>query len=66
MALDWERQAVVDELTQGITQGAYDDDYEKLRQVLEASDALTGDDRQRVLQFWLSKQRERGATASKG
>jgi hypothetical protein len=59
MALDWERQAVIDELTQSITQGAFNDNYERLTQVLNASDALTELDRQRVIQFWLSKERER-------
>ncbi len=60
MALDWERQAVIDELTQRINQGAFDDGYKDLKRVLDRSDALTEPDRQRVIQYWLAKQREAG------
>lgn len=60
MALDWERQAVIDELTQNISQGTYDNNYEQLKLVLHTSDACTEADRQRLVQFWLARQRERG------
>ncbi len=60
MALDWERQAVIDELTQDISQGIYDNNYQELKQVLDTSDACTEVDRQRLVQFWLARQRERG------
>jgi hypothetical protein len=60
MALDWERQAVIDELTERINQGAFDDGYDELQRALDDSDALSEPDRQRVLQFWVAKQRERG------
>lgn len=60
MALDWERQAVIDDLTERINQGAFDDAYEDLKQALADADALDERDRQRVVQFWLAKQREKG------
>ncbi|MGA9190572.1 MAG: hypothetical protein WBZ24_02485 [Anaerolineales bacterium] len=65
MALDWERQAVIDELSQRITQGAFDGAYDDLKRALDDSDALTESDRQRVIQYWLAKQREQG-TSRKG
>lgn len=63
MALDWERQAVIDDLTERINQGAFDDAYEDLKQALADADALDERDRQRVVQFWLAKQREKGRSA---
>ncbi len=60
MALDWERQVVIDELTQRINQGAFDAGYDALKRTLDDSDVLTEADRQRLIQFWLAKQRERG------
>jgi hypothetical protein len=60
MALDWERQAVIDELTERINQGAFENNYGDLKRALEESDALSEPDRQRVLQFWVAKERELG------
>jgi hypothetical protein len=58
MALDWERQAVIDELSERINKGAFKDGFDDLKRALDESDALTETDRQRVLQYWVAKQRE--------
>ena len=63
MALDWERQAVIDELTQRINQGEFVDAYDALKQALADADALDERDQQRVVQFWLAKQREQSQNA---
>ncbi len=60
MAQDWERQAVLQELTEKITEGEFADSYEELKAALEASPLLSGRDRQQLLQYWLSKERESG------
>lgn len=60
MVQEWERQAVIDELTERIDRGEFVGGYEALKAILEGSDALTERDRQRVMQFWVSKEREIG------
>lgn len=59
MSTDWERQAVVEELTERITDGEFAGDYEHLKQVVERADLLSERDRQQLLQYWVSKERER-------
>lgn len=60
MAQDWERQAVLQELTERITAGDFAGSYDQLRAALEAASLLSERDRQQLLQYWLSKERESG------
>lgn len=59
MGADWERQAVVEELTEKITEGVFAGDYEGLKSAVERADLLSERDRQQLLQYWVSKERER-------
>ncbi|MDX1616452.1 MAG: hypothetical protein R3300_19235 [Candidatus Promineifilaceae bacterium] len=59
MGTDWERQAVVEELTEKITEGEFAGDYEQLKAAVERADLLSERDRQQLLQYWISKERER-------
>lgn len=59
MAADWEKEAVVQELTERITAGDFAGDFDALKQAVEASDLLSERDRQQLLQYWVSKERER-------
>lgn len=52
---------MIDELTERINRGEFGGDYEALKETIEDSDALTERDRQRVMQFWVAKERERGS-----
>lgn len=60
MAQDWEKQAVVQEFTERITDGEYSGEYEQLKSELENAAILTERDRQQLVQYWLSKERESG------
>lgn len=59
MAADWEKEAVVQELTERITAGDFAGDFDALKQAVEVSDLLSERDRQQLLQYWVSKERER-------
>lgn len=59
MGTDWERQAVVEELTERITDGEFAGDYERLKRTVERADLLSERDRHQLLQYWMSKERER-------
>lgn len=63
MAHNWEIQAVVEEFTKRITDGDFSGNYDLLKTELEASDLLSERDRQQLLQYWLSKEREAGRKA---
>lgn len=59
MTADWERQAVVEELTERITDGEFAGAYDELRKAVERAELLSDRDRQQLLQYWVSKERER-------
>lgn len=60
MPQDWERQAVVQELTEQITDGDFAGEYERLKTALDNAALLSERDRQQLIQYWLSKERESG------
>ncbi len=59
MTADWERQAVVEELTERITEGEFAGAYDALKEAVERAEVLSDRDRQQLLQYWVSKERER-------
>jgi hypothetical protein len=60
MPEEWERQAVLHELTERITTGEFGGNYDGLKRAIEQSGALDERDQQKLVQYWLSKERERG------
>lgn len=62
MAEDWERQAVLQEITERITEGEFAGEFDILKAVLDETPLLTEWDRQQLLQYWVSKEREGGSS----
>ncbi|MGA9531741.1 MAG: hypothetical protein WBR18_03405 [Anaerolineales bacterium] len=60
MAEEWERQVVIQELTERITNGDFAGAFDSLTQEIDAVGFLDDRDRQKLLQYWMSKERERG------
>jgi hypothetical protein len=61
MAEEWERQAVIQELTERITQGDFAGAFDALTGEIDAVGFLDDRDRQQLLQYWMSTERERKA-----
>lgn len=59
MTADWERQAVVEDLTERITDGEFAGAYDELNEAVERAEVLSDRDRQQLLQYWVAKERER-------
>lgn len=62
MSHDWEKQAVVQEFTERISDGDFAGDYDRLKSDLDAAGILSDRERQQLLQYWISKEREAGRT----
>lgn len=62
MAEEWERQAVLQEITERITEGEFAGAYDDLKDELDSAQLLTERDRQQLLQYWVSRERESGAS----
>lgn len=58
MAEEWERNAVKQEITELITDGAFAGDYRALKQAIDSSKLLDERDEQQLLQYWMAKERE--------
>jgi hypothetical protein len=58
MPADWERAAVLEALTERITEGDFSGDYDRLSRTLAAEPLLSERERQQLLQYWMSKERE--------
>jgi hypothetical protein len=63
MPADWERQAFRQELTEKITDGVFNNDYDGLTEAMAQTDLLTERDRQQLLQYWMAKEREQNPDA---
>lgn len=62
MAEDWERQAVLQEITERITEGEFAGEFDDLKAALDETPLLNERDRQQLLQYWVSKEREGGGS----
>lgn len=62
MPQDWEKQAVVQDFTERITNGDFAGDYQRLKTELDGAGLLSERERQQLLQYWVSKEREAGRT----
>lgn len=61
MPAEWERQAVIQELTERIKEGEFAGAFDSLTEAIDDFGFLDDRERQQLLQYWMATERERGA-----